>query len=378
MKLISLKTVSLAAPLAAAALAGYGCAPEDVTPADPVGGSGGSSTAGTPAVTGGSAGNPSSGGSNPTGGGGAGSTTAGTGGTGAGTGGTGDTGGSAGSPAGDPCEPPVADQAACINSVANAPSSFGNPGWKDSWWVTGCADKQNHDCLTIVSGCNAMDDNTEGTESKGSRTKEEWTLGGTPGAFYKVTFTYSGVNEGKEYSGGTKDVPQIPNDVLNREDNDSFYRDGTAPDSTYNVLKLSVFDNQGMKVRHYYMNAFSKAQEYHYTLRSLYTKSIVVVGGGKIVHLVQDKNCHAIDNCNNGEVSGTTCNSPRRLPGAYGDLMLPPKYPNPDNDYMLGDTPLISGGIPGASLAQPWRSQASHLAITAIEKTTDPPTTNYP
>jgi hypothetical protein len=302
-------------------------------------GGGSTSTAGTPAGGGSTstAGTPAGGGST------AGTTAGGA--AGAATGGTGGSG-------------PIS-----VDSVLSGVSSYGNPGWKDSWWVTGCSSKHDHDCYTI-----------EQCPAEGDRTKETFPVGGDPGKHYKVSFRYSAVNEGRGYTGGTKDKP-LAGDLNSIDNNDSFYRDGTAPDSKYNELRLTVFDDKGVEARHYFMNAFSTAQEFHIAFLSSYKKSIVIVGGGKIEHMVFDSNCHAIDNCNAGEVMGTTCASPRRLPGPDGQLMLPPFYANPNDNYKVGGTNLISIT---ASRNQPWKSQASHLTVTSIEETTDPVTTNYP
>jgi hypothetical protein len=390
MKSISFRTaVAITAPLFGL-ITTYGCSPEDTqsqggmagtsstagTPATSTAGTPATSTAGTSSTAGsggtpgtaGSGGAPNTAGSNATGGtpstAGAGGSAAGAGGTPgtAGTNATGGAGGAGGAPV------------VTVDALFSGPSSFGNPGWKDSWWVTGCARKENHDCLTIINGCNAMDGN--GPEDKGARTVESFPVGGVKGQKYKVTFRYSAVNEGKAYQGGTKDAP-VAGDVQTKANNDSFYRDGLpVTPSNYNVIKLTVFDDNMMHARHFYMNAFSGAQEGHLNFRSEYTKTIVVIGGGKIEHFVQDSNCHAIDNCNDGEVVGTNCSSPRRLPGADGQLMLPPKYMDPI-DKMIKNTELLAAGIPGATRAQPWHAQASHLTVTAVETTNDPVETNY-
>jgi hypothetical protein len=359
MKTISLRTAALAAPLLGISLA-YGCAPDDPTvEGGAAGAAGTSSTAGTPGAAGSvptSSGAPSTAGSTS---GGSMSTagtpsTAGAGGSTAGTGGVG-TAGSGGSGGGG--EPVTVD------GILSGESSYKNPGWKDSWWVTGCSSKHDHDCYTI-----------EQCPAEGDRTKETFPIGGKPGQHYKVSFAYNAVNEGRGYTNGTKDKP-VAADLNNIDNNDSFYRDGDAPESKYNELRLTVFDEKGAEARHYFMNAFSQAQENHLAFLSSYKKSIVIVGGGKIEHMVFDSNCHAIDNCNAGEVIGTTCNSPRRLPGGDDQLMLPPFYQNPNDQYKVVATNLISIT---ASRNQPWKSQASHLKVISIEETSDPVTTNYP
>lgn len=213
---------------------------------------------------------------------------------------------------------------------------------------------------------------------RGARTVESFPVGGMPGQNYKVTFRYSAVNEGKVYTGGKKDVA-TPNDFSSRTNNDSFYRDG-APvfPSNYNVLKMTIKDNMGMEKRHFYMNAFDEGRdaENHWNFRSEYTKSIVIIGGGTIEHMVQDANCHAIDNCNDGMVSGNNCASPRNLPGPDGQLMIPAKYMDPQ-DMMIKNTELLVQAGLGNGRNQPWHAQASHLTVTSMEPTNDPVTTNY-
>ncbi len=261
-----------------------------------------------------------------------------------------------------------------VNTVLGAASDYGNPGWKDSWWVTGCRVKQGHDCITI-STCPA---GGADPESKGARTVEKFPVGGTAGKHYKVTFNFNAVSEAKVYTGGKRDVAAEANDVETGI-SDTFYRDGTSPFSNYNVIKLSVFDEAGKEARHFYMNSFTKTEfESHRTFLISYTKSIVIVGGGHIEHLVQDSNCHAIDNCGSGPVGETLaeCQAARNLP-KEPTTMLPAKYKDPF-DGMIKNTPEIAkGGWPNASLAQPWHAQAGHLTVTAIEETQDPVTKDY-
>jgi hypothetical protein len=363
MKPISLKTAAFAAPLLAV-IVGAACAPDDPTITNAGGMSSvagtTSSTAGTTSSTAGTAG---AGGSTSTAGtpaGGGSTSTAGT----PPAGGTPSGGGTGGAPAGGAAMGGTGGGGTIsVDTILSGESSFKNPGWKDSWWVTGCSSKHDHDCYTI-----------EQCPAEGDRTKETFPVGGKPGQHYKVSFAYNAVNEGRGYAGGTKDKP-LAGDINGIDNNDSFYRDGTAPDSKYNELRLTVFDDKGAEARHFFMNAFSTAQENHLAFLSSYKKSIVIIGGGKIEHMVFDSNCHAIDNCNAGEVIGTTCNAPRRLPGGDGQLMLPPFYANPNDGYKVVATNLISIT---AARTQPWKSQASHLKVTAIEETNDPVTMNYP
>jgi hypothetical protein len=288
------------------------------------------------------------------------------GGSSAGSGGS--SGGSGGSGAVATCTNPTT----CIDEVASTSSSFGNAGWKDSWWVIGCATKTGYDCANVTS-CS-----TAGAtpEDRGSRTVETWELGGEKGQHYKVTFLFNGVTEAKLYTTGTRDAPTQAN-PQNSTGLDMFYRDGTSPLSNYGVLKLTVYDDTGAPVRHYYMNSAAEAGwENHNTYLASYQKSIVVVGRGKIEHLVQDNNCRPVDNCGPVPPSDSSCPAPRHLPGDAKDMLLPGNYQDP-NDGAVKSTLLLVSAYPSATLAQPWHAQASHLTIQAIVKTDDPVDKNY-
>jgi hypothetical protein len=280
---------------------------------------------------------------------------------------------------GDTTSPECSDPVACIDEVAGLPSSFGNPGWKDSWWVMGCDVKNLFDCLSNTQTCNNNDGPTP--EEKGARTTETWHLGGQKGQHYKVTFKFNGVTAAKLYHGGTRDVPTVAGDPHTDMPLDMFYRDGGSLESNYDVLKLTVYDDSLQPVRHYYMNSAPPGNlldwENHYTFLASYQKSIVVVGQGKIEHLVQDRNCHAINNCGAGLLSDDKCPTPRKLPGGDDGLLLPSKYQDP-KDGVVKSTLLLETAYPSATLAQPWHAQASHLTIIAVEKTTDPVDANYP
>jgi hypothetical protein len=406
MKSIFLRTLALAAPLAAVAFSN-GCSPEDpmVGNSGGSGGTGSSSggtgnsaagtngnTAGTNSGTtaGTNSGTAGSGGST----GGSGTSTAGSGGTGTGgtgtggmsTGGTsggsggsgGGTGGTGGASGG------CTDKVACIDEVASAPSNFGNGGWKDSWWVTGCYKKVQHDCYLMEDAeCGAKNDAKYGTEGVGARTVESWKLGGEPGQKYKVSFQFDAVTEAKRYQGGTRDVASVVGDPHTNTPLDMFYRGGTSPSTNYNVVKLTVFDQNAMPVMNYCMNAAPAEGdlgqwENHYTFLASYKKSIVVIGGGKVEHLVQDKNCHAIDNCGPNLLNGSTCAAERRLPGASANVSLPAKYQDPRDGTIKNTQDLAADPYPRQMPSQPWHSQSGHLKIIAIEKTNDPVDMKYP
>jgi hypothetical protein len=282
----------------------------------------------------------------------------------------GGTGGAAGGTGGGPGDEVT------IEGVLGGKSDFGNPGWANSFWVTGCDVKQAHDCITNTNTCNSNDGNT--SESKGARTVEVFPIGGTPGQKYKVSFRFSAVTEAKFYQGGKRDAGATTPGDVNGGIWDTFHRDGSSPETNYNVLKMTVYDNNMMEARHYYMNSFPNTSfESHRTFLAQYKKAIVVIGGGKIEHFVQDKNCHAIDNCGAGDVQGDTCNAARSMPAPDNTVMLPAMYKDPV-DGMVKATPQVASAYANATLAQPWHSQVAKLTVLSIEKTDDPVNMDYP
>ena len=273
-------------------------------------------------------------------------------------------GGAAPDPVNSTCD------AACLASVASQKSDFGM-AWQSSWFLTGCEKKQGIDCVTVPT---CPHQGTTAFEDRGAVTEETFPIGGVKGQHYKVTFTFNGLASAKEYTDGTRDqgdaVPANPESATW----DSFYRDGSPVPSNYDSWKLSVLDEAGKELRHYYMNSspVGRGYESHRTFLLSYTKSIVVVGGGKVTHRIQDSNCHSIDNCGPGNVDDV-CFAPRSLPNEP-DVPVPAMYQDPA-DHQLKPTTELSELNP--TLSQPWHSQLGHLTITSVEVTTDPVTKDY-
>lgn len=382
MKTISLRTAALAAPIVSL-IALVNCAPDDPITTGSTAGTAGSSSTGTAGsvtttTAGTDTGGSSSGGSGVGTSGSvsaSGATVGGMSGSGGAAGGTmsGGASGSGGGGSDDPCKA-GGDAAKCIDFVAGKTSDYGVYAWKSSWFVTGCANKQGHDCITVASCPNQGAANFE---DKGGLTLETFELGGVPGQHYKVTFQFNALSEAKEYRNGTRDTGTTVPANAEAAIWDTFYRDGEPIPSNYNVMKLTVFDNNMMPARHYYMNSFPAGGgwESHRTFLVSYMKSIVVVGGGKITYLVQDSNCHAIDNCGAGNVPDDSCPAPRNLPGADAQTMLPAMYKDPADGKVKATASLNQ--LSNGSTAQPWHSQAGHFTITKIEETADPVTMNY-
>jgi hypothetical protein len=270
--------------------------------------------------------------------------------------------------------------AACFASVAEQKSNFGMP-WKSSWFLEGCKQVVGNECINIETCPNQ---GTTAFEDRGARTLETFPIGGTSGQHYKVTFTFNAAASAKVYDGGSRDAGTlVPPDVNNPATwVDAFYRDGAPVPNNYEVWKLSVFDENGAEARHYYMNSFPPPvldgppnvlpiyYEAHRLYSLSYTKSIVVIGGGKVTYLVQDSNCHTAVNCQMN--LDPTCTI-RWLPNEPNEL-VPPMYEDPA-DGMLKPTIELLGFNP--TLMQPWKASLGHLTINKVEVTDDPVTQNY-
>ena len=165
-------------------------------------------------------------------------------------------GGAAGSPSDDPC--PGCD------SVASQTSDFGM-SWQSSWFLVGCKEQRAHDCVTALPA--PCRDASLPFEDQGVSTLETFPIGGVPGRHYKVTFTFNAIASAKEYEGGTRDQgTAVPYDYDGLWD--AFYRDGQPIPSNYDPWQLSVLDEAGVELRHYYMNAFPPGGfESHRTFR---------------------------------------------------------------------------------------------------------------
>jgi len=334
---------------------------------------GGSSTGGSISNTGGSnatGGASQTGGSNATGGGNA------TGGSGPGTGGDkGDTGGTTtggaggsstggkgGSPAstggaGGSASTGGSSGAVTVMDLAGMPNQYGE-SLMNSFILMPCYGQAQQDCITIPSG--AQCPNQSGPfEMQGLTQTESFTLGGTAGAMYNMTFTVSGIAEAKYYMGGTRDAGN--NAVTGAQDaagTDTFYRGGMpVAVEHYNIYKMIVRKPDKTELAHYYLNSFPQtttAYENHQTFPIRYTKTIPVPGGGSVDLYVSDSNCHAVDNCGPGVYAGT-CNASRNVPGEP-NLVIPTKYMGKN----VSDINRLTGTM------QPYHSQIIHITVTGV------------
>lgn len=242
------------------------------------------------------------------------------------------------------------------NEVLGAPSSFGNPGWKDSWFVVGCPQKDGIYCQTA-----------DPCPPGGVTTEESFPISGKPGVRYQVTFGFSAVLSPKLYEGGVLDAQGIT--PIERSNHDTFYRDGAPVDSNAETWQLTVIDEDGLPARHYYMNAFSAEYQSERTYQANFQKTIVVIGGGTMRHTVHNPDCRVVDNWVGPSSDDTT---PRLLPGP--PAILPQSYQDPATGQVVA-TELLSSFGDGRN--QPWHAQAGHLLITKIEETSDPVTHDY-
>jgi hypothetical protein len=219
-----------------------------------------------------------------------------------------------------------------------------------------CYAQMAQDCVTIPTGATCP--NQSGPfEMQGLTQTESFTLGGTSGTMYNLTFTVNGVAEAKYYMGGTRDAG---NGVvaLSPGGDDTFYQGGSpVAVEHYNIYKMVVKKPDGSELQHYYLNSFPQtttAYENHQTFLIHYTKTIPVVGGGSIDLYVSDSNCRAVDNCGPGVYAGT-CTASRNVP-AEPNLVIPTMYMGKmtTNINVLTHT------------TQPWHSQIIHITVTGV------------
>jgi len=301
--------------------------------------------------------------------------------------GTGGMGGSGGG--GNTCATP----AACIDDVAGVKNNFNGTGagdfvFKDSWFITGCAQQAGHDCVTIPTCPNGTFGNAQ-FEDKGSVINQTFAIGGEMGKTYAVSFKYNGVSEAKFMSGGAWAVPatdvatagpaaQKPAVNENGVADDTFYIGGTATVSNYNVMRVRVMDSTKKEVGRYYMNGYdgNSGAESHRTFLMSYAHTIDVPGKGFVEYHIADSNCHAIDNCGPGNVNDGTCNAARNIPNE--PAALPASFPAMYSDVSKQSAaPATAGNPPPVMVAtgslnpvtgakQPWHSQLGHLTVTKV------------
>ena len=265
-----------------------------------------------------------------------------------------------------------------IDCLAGSMKSNFGMYWKDSWFITGCYQKQGADCWALPGTCPGTPAGG-GFEDSGSVARETFPLGGMatmPPTMYAVTFTLNGLTEAKVHQGGmfanpNMDVatPMAGNPTISEGgvNNNIFYIGGTAVSSTYNVMRLRVLNAAKTEVGRYYMNAFpaNGGWESHRVFAISYTHTIDVPGGGFIEYTTEDSNCRAIDNCGVGSaVTDGACNASRYIPNEPMTTPLPMTYGfmpgSTTNVRTLASMNVVNGAV------QPWHSQLNHFKITKV------------
>jgi hypothetical protein len=179
--------------------------------------------------------------------------------------------------------------------------------------------------------------NTECSNNQTTKTTV-WTIGGTPGAIYNVTFNVRGVVEAYYYPGATRDGGSI------KSNPDLFASGGQPQDSSgsnydYNTYQLVVTPAVQGAPNTYFLNSVTMAENphasnsptSHLTFPIDYTKTIKVAGGGKVTFSTFDSNCTFLQNC--GPTEGSTCKAPRTvsldgvMPAAPASFMQPFEQP---------------------------------------------------
>jgi hypothetical protein len=163
-----------------------------------------------------------------------------------------------------------------------------------------------------------------------------WTMGGTTGTNYDVTFRLRGIIEVNSYTDGER---QAGDASILTTPRDTFHVGGTAqlnggPSFDYNTYELLVTPAGGGAPQVYWLNSVTNAQNphasgspsTHLTFDVDYTATIKVPGGAKVAVIVTDSNCTQVQNC--GPTTGGTCQAPRSL-ALTGSMPAAPSFAQP-------------------------------------------------
>jgi hypothetical protein len=248
--------------------------------------------------------------------------------------------------------------AVTVTSVAGVPNQFGET-LASSFFLVPCYQQAAQDCITIPTGTQCPNQNAASFEARGFTQTETFTLGGTPGTMYNLTFTVNGVAEAKYYTGGMRDAGTgVVANAQGPAGTDTFYRGGMpVAQEFYNVYKLVVRNPGGAELNHYYLNSFPQTTtpyEDHETFLLHYTKTIPVPGGGTVDLFMGDSNCHAVDNCGPGVYAGV-CTASRSVP-SEPTLKVPTMY--------MGKQVSSINLLNGAN--QPYHAQIIHITVNSV------------
>jgi hypothetical protein len=233
----------------------------------------------------------------------------------------------------------------------------------NSFIMVGCYSKAQQDCITIPAGAQCPNQNSAlPMEEQGITSKQTFKIGGTAGTHYLLTINVNGMSEAKYYEKGTRAAgntdPANP-DATNGTD--TFYTGGNPVNfENYNIYKITSLDGAGTEVAHYYLNSMPKTNtpyEDHSVYPIAYTHDIEVVGGGSVVYLMADRNCHAVDNCGIGHQSASCAQTAGRKIPNENDLVLPTNY--------MGK-PVSQLNLYGGN-SQPFHSQVIHIVAKSVK-----------
>jgi hypothetical protein len=248
--------------------------------------------------------------------------------------------------------------AVTVTGIAGIPNQFGET-LASSFFLVPCYQQAAQDCITIPTGTQCPNQNAASFEARGFTQNETFTLGGTPGTMYNLTFTVNGVAEAKYYTGGMRDAGNgVVANAQGPAGTDTFYRGGSpVAQEFYNVYKLVVRNPGGAELNHYYLNSFPQTTtpyEDHETFLLHYTKTIPVPGGGTVDLFMGDSNCHAVDNCGPGVYAGV-CTASRSVP-SEPTLKVPTTY--------MGKPVSSINLLNGAN--QPYHAQIIHITVNSV------------
>jgi hypothetical protein len=252
------------------------------------------------------------------------------------------------------------NDAACqptINAIAGTKNAFGF-ALKDSFMMLPCYETVNFDCLTADVSAGCPNSGSTVYEEKGHIFVEEFKLGGRAGETYRVTLRVNGVVTGKYYQGGTRRDGGNYANIDVAQGSDGWHVGGDAINSNYDMYKITVYSpDKSTEVQRYYLNSYPQASglESHRTVLLGYDATIDVPGQGWVQYKIVDPNCRAINNCGAGEVVGSTCSAPRKIPNEP-NLPIPAMYG--------GKTTASMNPFTGAQ--QPWHSQIVHITVKQV------------
>ena len=164
-----------------------------------------------------------------------------------------------------------------------------------------------------------------------------YTIGGTAGAVYSMTFNVRGVVEAYAYVGGTRAAGSAS--VSQRATNGGLFCSGGAQETAgngndYNTYELDVSPPVTGEANTYYLNSVIAAENphtssatQHLTFDINYNATIKVTGGGTLTFKTYDSNCKEVQNC--GPTQGNQCQAPRSVSLAGVTPAAPSSFTQP-------------------------------------------------